>query len=295
MKILTLFNGDQFIDAQLLPHDYLEQKHRLHGLVKQRVKAGMQIDVLIPNLQRLLGEQDWYVELPELFRFANAYYQEAADPQIANTLKLDRYLTHYFELRSASMANYQMIYGEQIMASAIATPYHLPAIFLQHLYPVPPIIRMTFKPHAPQGKFWTGGEIPGAWGGQNSFVPMPVNGQAYPVKDRDYIQYVKSEAVTAWPYAAAWLPRQPLQSLTDLILEPNNPIVSVVCTEYYVTNIIVRVDATDHKDWLKKVRGVKEQFSAIGLQVNGFKFDSVTLAPGISQHLIYLRTPIHDI
>ena len=133
MKLLTLFNGDQFIDPQLLPHDYLEQKHRLHGLVKQRVKAGMQIDVLIPKLQKLLGEQDWSVELPELLRFANAYYQEAADPQIANTLKLDRYLTHYFELRSASMANYQMIYGEQIMASAIATPYHLPAIFLQHL------------------------------------------------------------------------------------------------------------------------------------------------------------------
>ena len=151
---------------------------------------------------------------------------------------------------------------------------------------------MTLKPHAPQGTFWTGGEIPGAWGGHNSFVPLPVNGQAYPVKDRDYVQYVKSEAVTAWPYAAAWLPRQPLQSFTDLILEPNNPIVSVVSTECYLTNVIVRVDATDHKDWLKKVRGVKEQFSAIGLQVNGLKFDSATLAPGIGQHLIYLRTPI---
>ena len=292
MKLLTLFNGDHFIDPQLLPHDYLEQKHRLHGLVKQRVKDGMQIDVLIPNLQRLLGEQDWYVELPELFQFANAYYQEAADPEIAKTLKLDSYLTHYFELRAASMANYQMIYGEQIMASEIATPYHLPAAFLQHLYPVPPIIRITLWPHTPRGVFWTGGEISEKMGSLIYFVPLPVNGQAYPVKNQNYVKYVKSEAVTAWPYAAAYLPRQPLQSLTALILEPNNPIVSVVASGSHHTNVIVRVDATDHTDWLKKVRGVKEQFSALGLQVHGFKSDTVTPAPGIYNHLIYLRNPI---
>jgi hypothetical protein len=292
MKLLTLFNGDHFIDPQLLPHDYLEQKHRLHVLVKQRVKDGMQIDVLIPNLQRLLGEQDWYVELPELFRFANAYYLEAADPEIAKKLNNDRYLTHYFELRSAEMANYQMIYGEQIMASEIATPYHLPAAFLQHLYPVPPIIRITMWPHEPRGVFWTGGEIPGNWGTVIGFVPLPVNGQAYPVKNQNYVKYVKSEAVTAWPYAAAYLPRQPLQSLTNLILEPNNPIVSVVASGSHRSHVIVKVEATDHKDWLKKVRGVKEQFNDLGLQLHGFKSDSVTYAPRIHHHLIYLRNPI---